>query len=168
MKIEDATKCRETLTWKVFWPDGILAVNCAVRELLKLTWISASQSQQDSSLFPVLHYLQGLVSMVAACFELTDQSIMGDRHSFGIGAGSWMMSLATEMVLTCGRSHKQEDGLRVLLQSLQPTWLKVQILDIMLSSYNDCLVPAQCKSLLAGELSLEKIVSLYKGYVHNG
>lgn len=93
--------------------------------------------------------------MVAACFKSVDQSMVQDDN----GVSPRMMTLATELALTCGRIHKDEEGLRTLLQSLRPTWLKVQMLDIILRSYNDTLVPIQSKVLLGEELSVEKIVS---------
>lgn len=147
------------MIWNIIWPDSQGAsVNCAVRQLLKLLWISAKHSQEDNDKVPVLLALQGLVAMVAACFEYMDQSTNGTKTS-GAKVGSQMVSLATELVLTCGRSHDQEDGLRILLESCRPAWLKMHVLDIMMHSYDDCLVPQESKHLLAKGLCMEKIVS---------
>jgi hypothetical protein len=135
-----------------------------VRQILKLLWISANQSQEDNTKIPVLLALQGLVAMVAACFEIVDQSTVDTSqgpNTCGVQVGERMVSLATEMVLTCGRSHEQECGLRMLLESCRPAWLKMQMLDIMLHSYDDCLVPQESKHLLAKGLCMEKIVSCY-------
>ncbi|XP_031568716.1 SMC5-SMC6 complex localization factor protein 1-like [Actinia tenebrosa] len=152
---------KESLIWNIIWPDGQGgSVNRAVRQLFKLLWISAKQSEEDNVKIQVLLALQGLVAMVAACFEYMDQSTLGTNTS-GAKVGSRMVSLATELVLTCGRSHDQEGSLRMLLESCRPAWLKMKVLDIMLHSYDDCLVPQESKHLLAKGLCMEKIVCCY-------
>ena len=51
------------------------------------------------------------------------------------------------------------DCLHIMLTTIQPSWLKMCVSEILLQDYDDCLVLSQYKTKAKESLSLEKLVS---------
>ena len=51
------------------------------------------------------------------------------------------------------------DCLHIMLTTIQPSWLKMCVSEILLQDYDDCLVLSQYKAKAKESLSLEKLVS---------
>lgn len=109
------------------------------------------------SQIPVLHTLQSIITMLSRVHVLSDlHSMKCADKSLGARLTENSRIFVTELAY----SGSQHSGacLKRFLETCGSTWLKMHVTDILLTSYSDCVVPLERRSLKMKLLSLEKIV----------
>ena len=84
---------------------------------------------------------------------------MADGVSSVFGLGDIARTLVTELNLVCSGTHQDEENVRLLLETMRPTWLTVHLTDSLLRNYDNSVVPDDSKYLLNITPCFEKIVS---------
>lgn len=104
--------------------------------------------------------LQSLVAMAARCFIFSDVvSMKCNEDELGTRLSERSRTFVTELFLVFENGN--EAALRRVLETCSPTWLRMQVTDMLLVNYNDHLVPLERRHLNTKGLSLEKIVGWF-------
>ena len=90
---------------------------------------------------------------------MSSQCCRDADKSEGLVIGERAESIAREMSLVC-RDAKSDPGcLKLWLETCRPSWLRCRVAELLLSRYDDCLVPNESRFQLSCPVSLAKIVS---------
>ncbi|XP_027047528.1 SMC5-SMC6 complex localization factor protein 1-like [Pocillopora damicornis] len=154
-------RLKQSLLWKVFWPgSSSVSFNIRLRELFRVTWTAACSSRDKPFQIATLLSLQSLVAMAARCFIFSDVvSMKCNEDELGTRLSERSRTFVTELFLVFENGN--EAALRRVLETCSPTWIRMQVTDMLLVNYNDHLVPLERRHLNTKGLSLEKIVSNY-------
>ncbi|XP_067678312.1 uncharacterized protein [Haliotis asinina] len=140
----------------LWYPSYLLFPNTRTQQLVDFVELCLQMPSDCTHKSQLLESILSLVSMATQCCQIADKGKMTDGYpDIGERTSLFVNELARKIT---GCSIKEETTLLVTLRNLQPGWLCLRVIQLLLAKMDDYLL---VKGLDLDRLNLTKIVSQY-------
>ncbi|XP_002735009.1 SMC5-SMC6 complex localization factor protein 1-like [Saccoglossus kowalevskii] len=151
---------RQCILSCLLWPSGYpTAISTAVITLLHYLVKAVKLATDDQNMTQILNMIQRMVAIAAECYQQVNVKLgfkkMSSIENEKDFANEVISAFTEGGLLDCSAS------ISLLLETSQPSWLRMRLAECLLNSYDSSLVNVDNKPLLNKQLSLRRIVSCY-------